>query len=87
MADFVTDGNKALTSQQIKESAPALKDKISTVNPTAIIAVGKTASTALSLCGANFLTIPHTSGRCRVWNNFGLKENIKRQISEYISFR
>ena len=73
-----TENNKPLTVKQIKENIPRLKEEI--MGYDKVIALGNTASKALTLLRANFMAMPHPSGCCRFWND---KEAGERKIEEF----
>lgn len=62
VSDTPTPGNKSLSKSDIKASLPSLQDKITTHKPDKIIALGKTASNALTLLRLQYLEMPHPSG-------------------------
>jgi uracil-DNA glycosylase family 4 len=66
--DTPTENNKPLTMSDIKNSLPRLKAKIDIINPTRVVAVGKTAAKALSMLGVQFYEMPHPSGCNRLLN-------------------
>lgn len=81
VSDLKTDGNKPLSSSQIKESLPSLKEKLDSYPNARIVALGKTAEKALSALEVNFLALPHPSGMNRLLNDPETvrltKENLK----------
>jgi uracil-DNA glycosylase family 4 len=73
VADYKTPNNRALTSKEIKLLLPSLKVKISAHEGFKIVAVGLAAAKALKLIDADFLAIPHPSGRTRQYNDKAFK--------------
>jgi uracil-DNA glycosylase family 4 len=73
VADYKTPNNRALTSKEIKSLLPSLETKISVYENHKIVAVGSAAASALRLIGAEFLAIPHPSGRTRQYNDKAFK--------------
>ena len=73
VADYKTPNNRALTSKEIKLLLPSLEAKIFSHKDCKIVAVGSTAAKALKLIGADFLAIPHPSGRTRQYNDKAFK--------------
>lgn len=73
VADYKTPNNRALTSKEIRLLLPSLETKISLHKDCKIVAVGSTAAKALKLIGADFLAIPHPSGRTRQYNDKAFK--------------
>jgi uracil-DNA glycosylase family 4 len=73
VADYKTPNNRALTSKEIRSLLPSLEAKIFASRDCKIVAVGSAASRALRLIGADFLAIPHPSGRTRQYNDKAFK--------------
>lgn len=73
VADYKTPNNRALTSKEIRSLLPSLQSKIESYKDCKIVAVGSAAAKALKLIGADFLAIPHPSGRTRQYNDKAFK--------------
>lgn len=67
--DVPTDSNRSLTTREIRESLPALKQKIEDVAPDKIVALGRVPSRALTLLGLPHICMPHPSGLNRQLND------------------
>lgn len=78
-----TPENRPLLKSEIINSLSLLKEDIAGIKPDKIIALGKTASTALTLLGVDFLEMPHPSGRNRLLNN---KEYVNEKIAQLRSY-
>jgi len=74
-----THKNRSLTKREILDSISSLKENIDGIRPDKIVALGKTASVALTLLHVDFFEMPHPSGRNRLLNN---KDYISKKISE-----
>lgn len=64
-----TPGNRQLTMKEIKGRLNHLAMIIAHHKDVPIIAVGKTAATALKMLGVNFYELPHPSGLNRLLND------------------
>jgi uracil-DNA glycosylase len=64
-----TENNRPLKASEIKENIGLLAENIKVINPTRIVALGKTASKALTLLQVDFYEMPHPSGRNRLLND------------------
>jgi len=85
VADYKTDNNKPLKRSEIIASLGSLSKKIADIRPDKIVALGKTASTALTLLRSTFFELPHPSGCNRLLNDPNyIKEKIKRLV-EFIN--
>lgn len=73
VADYKTPNNRALTSKEIKLLLPSLEAKLAAHQGFKIVAIGSAAAKALKLIGADFLAIPHPSGRTRQYNDKAFK--------------
>lgn len=62
-----TDNNRPLKTSEIKANLSRLA--IDVVKADKVIALGKTAATALTMLGAKFYEMPHPSGRNRLLND------------------
>lgn len=83
--DEKTENNRPLSSRQIKDSIPLLRNKISLYDSYRIVAVGAAATKALKLVGGvNFLSIPHPSGRTRSYNDKNFTEQTVKTLILFI---
>lgn len=78
-----TEGNRPLKKSEIKANLEQLTDRLNGINPTHIIALGKTASDALTLLHRNHFAMPHPSGRNRKLND---KEYIEQKLKELSAY-
>ena len=65
VSDLKTENNRPLKVAEIKASLDSLKSKIEEINPSCIVALGKTAAKALSMLDVQFHEMPHPSGMNR----------------------
>ena len=82
VATYKTKNNKPLTVKQIKENLPRLQEEIDGYDK--IVALGNTASKALTLLLADFMAMPHPSGCCRFWNDKEAGEQKIEELKTYI---
>ena len=85
VADQKTKSNKSLTKAEIKANIEKLKGKIDSIAPQRIVALGKTATYALTLLHLNFYEMPHPSGRNRILNNSNYIEEKIKGLRKYLS--
>lgn len=64
-----TENNRPLKASEIRGSLDSLARDISSIEPTRIVALGKTAAKALTLLHLAFYEMPHPSGRNRLLND------------------
>ena len=69
LANQPTPNNRALTMKEIKGRLSMLKLVLHQHEGTPVVAVGKTAATALTLLGVSFYEMPHPSGLNRLLND------------------
>lgn len=69
VSDVKTEKNKRLSASQIKQSLPSLVNKIQQYDADYIVALGDTATLALSLINQTHVAIPHPSGLNRKLND------------------
>jgi uracil-DNA glycosylase len=70
--DTSTAKNKPLSNSEIKKELEALKNKIHSMQPDKIVALGRCAAKALTLLQLSFYDMPHPSPRNRLLNNKAL---------------
>lgn len=80
-----THKNRPLTKREILDSISSLKQNIEGIRPDKIVALGKTASVALTLLHVNFFEMPHPSGRNRLLNDKQYIDNKLAQFKEYLN--
>ena len=80
-----TEGNRPLKNGEIKENLERLAKDISSIAPTKIVALGKTATAALTLLGVEFLEMPHPSGCNRLLNDKEFVQQKIKDLTEYCS--
>ncbi len=83
VSDIKTENNRPLTRAEIKASLPSLLAKLKQDTPDRIVALGKTAHSALTLLRLPHLEMPHPSGLNRQLND---KEFAERKIKELVAF-
>lgn len=64
-----TEDNRPLKKSEIKLNLERLASDIKGLGATHIVALGKTASTALTMLGVEYYEMPHPSGRNRLLND------------------
>jgi uracil-DNA glycosylase len=78
-----TEENRPLRRGEIKANLDVLAGDINRIAPTKIVALGKTASIALTLLGLKFYEMPHPSGCNRKLNN---KEYVAEKIKGLLEY-
>lgn len=78
-----TENNRPLKKSEIKQALPNLARIIERFNATHIIALGKTAHTALTLLQLPHLEMPHPSGLNRKLNDKEYKEQKIKELVDY----
>jgi uracil-DNA glycosylase len=84
VSDQPTPGNRPLTVGEIKANLVRLDADIKAHNPERIVAVGKTATKALTLLQLQFLEIPHPSGCNRKLNDPKVVEEVIKKLQSYL---
>lgn len=82
LIDKKIEGNKPLTTAELKEILPWIKENIGaykSMGVKKIVACGKTASKGLTMASIEHFEMPHPSGLCRFWND---KEAADAKIQE-----
>lgn len=64
-----TEGNRPLKTSEIKSNIDKLSQMLASIQPDYVVALGKTASTALTLLQRQHYQMPHPSGRNRKLND------------------
>jgi uracil-DNA glycosylase len=64
-----TPNNRPLSRKEILSSLESLQENLRGIKPDKIVALGKTASAALTLLHVDFFEMPHPSGRNRLLND------------------
>lgn len=82
-----TKNNRPLKRSEIKASLPSLKQDLDAIKPDYVIALGKTAATALTLLGLSFYEMPHPSGRNRLLNDKTYESQKVKGLLEHCSRR
>ncbi len=83
VSDKKTENNRPLTMQDTKNNLDNLREDIMIQNPDKIVALGKTAATAMTLLRLNFYEMPHPSGLNRKLND---KEYVAEKIKGLLEF-
>jgi len=78
-----TEDNRPLKKSEIKLNLERLASDIKGIEPTHIIALGKTAATALTMLGVEYYEMPHPSGRNRKLNNPEYVAGKVKGLTEY----
>ena len=84
VSDDPTDKNRPLKMSEIRISLLDLESKINHHDPDKIIALGKTASIALTLLRRDHFAMPHPSGRNRQLNDKIFVENKIKDMMKFI---
>ncbi len=82
--DEVTDNNRALTKRDIKKCLLQFKKKIENIEYDKIIALGSSASVALTLLKLDHYKMFHPSPRNRQLNSKDLVDNKLKECKDYI---
>lgn len=85
VSDSHTEGNRSLTLVEIRGSLLSLKQKIFSVQPDKVVALGTTAQKALSMIEVDHFVLPHPSGLNRQLNNGKFVEHKLADCAEYIN--
>lgn len=80
-----TEDNRPLKRGEITANLERLASDIKGIAPTYIVALGKTAATALTLLGVKFYEMPHPSGRNRLLNDSVFVATKVKGLTEYCS--
>jgi uracil-DNA glycosylase len=80
-----TEGNRPLKQSEIKASLGRLAEDISRIAPARIVALGKTATRALTLLQVPFFEMPHPSGMNRLLNDPKYVEEKIKRLTEFLS--
>lgn len=83
--DKKTPDNRALTKSEIVMNLEDLKSKLDGINPNYIVALGKTAETALTLLQKQFYAMPHPSGCNRLLNDKEFVDQKLKGLAEFCS--
>jgi uracil-DNA glycosylase len=78
-----TENNRPLSRKEIQDSLNSLKQNIAGIKPDRIIALGKTASTALTLLQVDFFEMPHPSGKNRMLND---KQYVTQKVNDLVKY-
>lgn len=78
-----TEDNRPLKKSEIKANLEQLSDRLESIKPEYVVALGKTASDALTLLGRKHYAMPHPSGRNRKLND---PEYVKEKIKGLVEF-
>lgn len=74
-----TENNRPLRQNEIGHASVPLLNRIKEINPDRIVALGKSAASALLTLKVNFFEMPHPSGLNRLLND---KDYTSRKIQE-----
>lgn len=85
VSNYPTVGNRPLKMSEIRMEIPGLSNRISSIIPDKIIALGKTAETALTLLGVPHYAMPHPSGLNRKLNDPAYVEEKINGLKSYLS--
>ena len=85
VCDLKMPGNKPLTRKMITESLPDLKSRLERYPGAKIVAVGKAASTALTLLRVQHFEMPHPSGANRLLNDLDYVQLQIKRLKIYLS--
>lgn len=83
VSSIKTENNRPLTKTEINEALPCLRESIKSNGPCKLVALGKTAHTALTLLRLDHLEMPHPSGLNRKLND---PEYKAQKIKELAAF-
>jgi uracil-DNA glycosylase len=82
--DQKTPNNRPLTVAEIRVALPNLKAKLEAAGPYKIVALGQSASKAVSMLGLAHFPAPHPSGLNRKLNDKEYVEKMVRELRAYI---
>lgn len=78
-----TKNNRPMKTSEIKSNISRLSKDIKRINPDRIVALGKTATKALTLLQLKFYELPHPSGLNRKINN---PQYVEEKIKKLVEF-
>lgn len=81
VSSIKTQNNRPLKLSEIKSSLPELARRLQEIRADHIVALGKTATKALTLLGERFFEMPHPSGMNRKLND---KVYMQQKIKELV---
>jgi uracil-DNA glycosylase len=84
VSDHPTENNRPLKMTEIRLNMDRLRSVIDDIAPTKIVALGKTANTALTLLRQNHLVMPHPSGMNRQLNDPKFVEEKIKELQSYL---
>jgi uracil-DNA glycosylase len=85
IADFKKDLNKPLSVSEIRSNLPNLIAKLGDCKDKKLIALGASASKAMSFLNMNYFSVPHPSGLNRRLNDVSYVKKMLEQMKEFIS--
>lgn len=85
VSNVITEGNRALSAAEIRQSLPHLKQQVEGYN--IVIAVGRIASKALKMLDVEHFEMWHPSGLCRKWNDKEAAASKLEELHDYINER
>ena len=85
VANHTTENNRPLNLKEIKAALETLETNIKSAEPDRVIAVGKTATKALTLLCIPHLAMPHPSGLNRQLNDPEFVAQKIKELAEYCS--
>lgn len=80
-----TENNRPLKTSEIQLNLDLLKSNIEGISPDHVVALGKTASKALTLLGIKHYEMPHPSGKNRKLNDKKFVAEKIKGLLEYVS--
>lgn len=78
-----TEDNRPLRVSEIRDAIPDLTRRVDGYDK--IVALGTTASKALTMVGVEHFAMPHPSGLCRFWNDKVQAEQKIRELIKYVT--
>jgi hypothetical protein len=82
--DIKTENNKPLSMKDIKSNISSIRDKFLDHAPYKVVSFGSIASKTLSMLNVQHYSMPHPSGRCRVWNDKRLANELTSGMFKWI---
>ena len=89
VCDRTRPGNRPLRVSEIRESLPRLSSILNHdgFRNCKVVALGKTASKALSMLEVEYMEMPHPSGLNRFWNDKDKAEAKIKELHKYLGLR
>lgn len=79
----ITENNRPLNKNEMAQASASLSERIKTINPDRLIALGKASAGVLAKLGLKFLEMPHPSGMNRKLNDKSYTAAKIQELKDY----